>query len=113
MLVLVLTVVIGTLFAIFATQNTESIPLDFGRYSVPNIPLYLVVLTPLLIGLAVAFFIHTAKELSQSLTNSELKEKNKKLEEELAEITKRAHKLELENTRLRAENGEPEDENSI
>jgi uncharacterized integral membrane protein len=113
MLMLITTVAVGIVIAVFATQNTESIPLDFGGSTIQNVPVYLIALIPLIVGLAIAFFIHTAKELSQSLTISELKDENKNLEEELAEVTKRAHKLEIDNAKLKTELGEPEDENSI
>lgn len=56
MFTLLTTVVIGIFFAIFATQNTGSIAVNFGDYMLPNVPIYLAVLTPLLIGLLIGFF---------------------------------------------------------
>jgi uncharacterized integral membrane protein len=113
MLVLVVAVFVGILFAFFATQNIQGIPLIFGNYTIENVPIYLVMLIPLAIGILVALFMRIPKDLSQSLTASEHKDELKKLKVELAEVTKKAHKFEVENAKLRTELGAPEDENSL
>lgn len=113
MLMLVFTIALGIVFAVFATQNTARVDLIFGNRVLPHIPIYLVALAPLLIGLVLAYFIYLARSLSQRLTISELKDKINNLKKGLAETTKEAHKYELETTKLKAKNGEPEDENSI
>lgn len=110
---LITTVVLAVAFALFATQNTTGVTLNFGSYVTRNIPLYLVVLLPLLLGLLLALLFHVAKDLSSSLTISEEKGRVKKLKKELVEVTKTAHKLEVENAKLKTQLGEPEDENSI
>lgn len=112
MLMLVITVVLGIVFAVFATQNTGSISINLGNYSLPNIPVYLVVLVPLLVGLFISSLVHILKTLADSLIISEHKDEIGVLKRELTEITKEAHKLELENTRLKAKTGEF-DEDSI
>jgi uncharacterized integral membrane protein len=113
MLTLLCAVAVGTLFAIFGTQNTEGISLNFGQYTLNNVPTYLAVLTPLVLGLLIAYFIYLARHLSESLTINEQKDKIKKLTEELAETTKTAHKLQLENIKLKKDFGQPSDSNSI
>ena len=113
MFTLLTTVVIGIFFAIFATQNTEAITLNFGEYVLPNLPVYLAVLTPLLIGLLVGFFMYTLRDLSDDLTINEYQEKIKKLKNDLAETTQKAHKLQIENSKLKKEVGRGKDENSI
>ena len=100
-------------FAFFATQNTDLVSINFAGYVLSNIPLYLIVLLPLLIGLLISFLLHMAKDLSSGLTINEEKNKVKNLKKELAEVTKEAHKLEIENAKLKAETGESTDENSI
>lgn len=113
MLTLIGTVLLALGFALFATQNTGNVSLNFGQYILPAVPVYLVVLIPLLVGLLAAFFIHLGKDLSSSLTISEGKDKISSLKKDLAEVTKKAHKLELENTKLKTEAGEPPDTDSI
>lgn len=113
MLTLVVTVLLGLGFAYFATQNTGTVGLSFGKYNLTNVPIYLVVLIPLLIGLVTSFFIYMARGLSSSLTINEQKDEIEKLKEENAEIAKDMHKLELENTKLKTGSGEEFDEESI
>lgn len=109
---LVITVVIALGFALFATQNTSLVDISFGSYILPNVPLYLVMLLPLILGLLASLVIHTAKDLSQSLTINEQKEEIEKLKEENTRLTQQLHKSELENTKMKAEKGEF-DEDSI
>lgn len=112
MIILLFTVALGTLFAIFATQNTGSVDLNFGSYFIPNIPIYLLVLIPLLFGIMIAFLFHALRTLSYDLTENEQKREIKKLREEVTDLTKRDHKLELENVKLKKEKGKF-DEDSI
>ena len=113
MLTLVVTVVLGIGFALFATQNTGSIDLNFGSYKINDVPIYIVVLVTLLIALVISFFTYIGRHLSDSLTLSEQRDDLKELKKENIELTKKAHKLELENTKLKAKIGEEFDEDSI
>lgn len=112
MLMLLLTVILGVVFAIFATQNVGLTTIYFGNFSLQSVPIYLIALIPLLIGLSVSFVVYLIKSLSDSMTISEDKDEISRLKEELAEVTKEAHKLELENTKFKAKTGEF-DEDSI
>lgn len=106
MLVLLITVALGTAFAIFATQNTGTVDLNFGSYFIPKVPIYLLVLVPLLLGLLIAYLLHVMNVLSHDLTIDDQKRDIKVLKTELAEITKKAHKLELENLKIKKDNGD-------
>ena len=113
MLTLIVTGILGLGFALFAVQNTEPVSLNFGSYTFAGIPVYLLILIPLLVGVLLSWFINLAKGLSQSLTINEQKDKLKESKKEVAELTKMVHKLELENTKLKTEQGKEEDENAI
>ena len=114
MFTLVITVILAVAFALFATQNTHTVDINFANYVLPSVPLYLVVLASLALGLFSAFIIYIVKDLSSRLTISEQKDESKKLRSEVTELTKEVHKLELENTKLKAKAGEDEfDEDSI
>ncbi|OGM15685.1 hypothetical protein A2V56_02095 [Candidatus Woesebacteria bacterium RBG_19FT_COMBO_42_9] len=113
MLTLVVTVLFGLGFALFATQNTGHTAINVGPYALAEVPVYLVILASVILTLLVTGFIYLLKSLSTSMTISEKEDELKKTKDELAEITKQAHKLELENTKLKAEAGEEEDENAI
>jgi len=114
MLALVITVILGLGFALFATQNTAPVSIYVGGNTLSNVPIYLVILLSIVLTLLICGFIYLLRSLSSSLTISEKDEDIKKTRGELAEVTKQAHKLELENTKLKAELGrQDEDEDAI
>jgi uncharacterized integral membrane protein len=113
MLALISAVVLAGAFALFATQNTGSVQINFGRYVLPNIPTYAAILIPLIIGLLASYFLHIMYYLSLKLTISEQEDELKKLKMENVDLAKDLHKLELENTKLKNKNGKPVDEDSI
>ena len=82
MLILLTTVVLGVAFALFAVQNTAQASIRLGEYVIESIPIYLVVLIPLLFGLLVSYFIYLARDLSAKLTSSEQKDTIKKLKKD-------------------------------
>lgn len=110
---LVITGIFGLALAYFATLNTGVTSLNLGGFTLESVPMYLVILIPPILALIVSYLISLIKDLSSNLTISEQKDEIKNLKNENAELIKRVHKLELENTKIKAENGEAEDENSI
>jgi len=114
MIALVFIVIVGIIFAYFATLNTVLVSLNLGFYYLSSIPLYLVVLIPLAIGMIIGSFIYLAKSFSSGLTISGKEHNLKDARKEINELTKRIHQLELENTKLKAEsNQEVIDDSSI
>ena len=113
MFTLFFTVTLGIFFSVFATQNTGLISLNFVGYTIPNIPVYLAILVPVLITLLVGWFIQFIRSISTRMTGSNQKNKINDLKKELAEVTKDLHKNELENAKFKNELGEPQDDNSI
>ena len=104
---------LGLGFALFATQNTSVVEVNFGHFYIPDIPIYLVVLIPLVIGLFAAFLIYITKDISAEIITTKLEKEAKVAKAENTELVKRVHKLELENTKLKAKLGEDFDEDSI
>lgn len=113
MFILFLTVLLSILFSIFATLNTNLITLNFGYFVVPNTPIYLAILVPVLLTLVASLGVQLIRNLSVSMKIRSQKNTIRNLKRELAEVTKSNHKLELENAKFKGESGEPEDTNSI
>jgi uncharacterized integral membrane protein len=113
MVTLVVTVALGLAFAIFATQNTFPVDVNLIFLQIPVVPLYLIVLVPLLIGLLTSFLIHVLSEIASSITLDEKQKELKGTKQENAELAKRVHKLELENTKMKAKLGKEFDEDSF
>lgn len=76
-------------------------------------PVYIAVILPLFLGILLAYGIHILRGFSYKMVIRKLKGQVKDLKKELTETRKDAHKFELESAKVKAENGEPEDENSI
>jgi len=106
MIVLIATLFFSAFIAFLATQNSELVTLHFITYTWTGIPLYLVMLASLITGLLFAWLFHVLKAISYSM---KLKGKNKALKEgklENLELTKKVHKLELENSKLSVQEGD-------
>lgn len=114
MLTLILVISFGLLFSYFATQNTGNVIIHFLKYSTRPIPLYVIILISIGAGLLITMIINFLRWFS---TTRKLSRKEKDLiksQNEVDELTKTVHKLELENTKLEAELGKEDvDENSI
>ncbi len=111
--ILLCTVTLSIIFSIFATQNTGLVSIYFSGYQITNIPIYLVVLTPVLLSLLFCAVIQTIRNLSLNYTINHQKKLVRGLKRDLGEVTKELHKLELENAKFKNELGEPQDEDSL
>ncbi len=117
MITLLLLIVAGGLFVYVAQGNLEPVSLIIGPYTLVDLPLFYVIMGSLLIGLMLAYVLH----LGQAISNSwELRTKKKEIErtkDEVMELTKRVHQLELENQKLKLgasdESDEPVDMQSL
>ncbi len=94
--------VIGLGVAYFATQNTAGVTIQLDSAVWRNIPLYIVMVGSLLVGVFIAALFSFIKSLSSRL---ELRGKDHALSEakkSIADLTRRVHELELENTKLQS-----------
>lgn len=110
MIRLIIAVALGILFAAFSTQNTGLVRLYALDYASPDIPVYIVVLASIAAGLLIAWISTIFTSISTGLRFRTKTNKLKDYEKQIAELTKELHKLELENTRLKAENGDEAEE---
>ena len=106
-------VALSIIFSVFATQNISLVTLYFLGYSINNIPIYLVVLLPVLASLSFCVLIQVVRNLTSNRTIKHQRKLINGLKRDLAEVTKDFHKLELENAKFKNELGEPQDEDSI
>jgi uncharacterized integral membrane protein len=113
MATLIVTILFGLIIGYFATQNTDLISLKFLQYTVPNIPTYIVVVGSLLVGLFLSWIISLVNDISNGFAMRGKENKIKDYKKESADLTKKVHQLELENTRLKAETNTVTDEKSL
>jgi uncharacterized integral membrane protein len=113
MATLIVSVLFGIVMAYFATQNTQAISLNFWNYSVPGIPIYMVVVGGLLVGLLLSWVISLVNSVITAFTLRGKESTIKDYRKENAELAKQIHQLELENTRIKAETNTPDDDKSL
>lgn len=114
MLSLILFITFGVVVAYLAQHNSALVSLTVGPYLFPDIPLFYVITGSVLTGLVLSYVIYLVHTVSLKL---KLHGKDKKIMEstnEVADLTKRIHQLELENVKLKKDSGtSPTDINSL
>lgn len=90
------------------------VSVNLGIYVIPDIPLFYVIVGSFVIGLVLSYVVHLVRAVSNFFT---LRGKNKEIKEnkdEILELTKRVHQLELENKKLSHDSSaKPEDQNAL
>lgn len=101
MLTLILLLVFGSGIAFLALQNTGYVTLTLLNDTFPNVPLYLVIIGSMLVGVLLTYIIHLVGSISTALTIHGKDNKIKESENDLTQMTKKTHQLELENESLK------------
>lgn len=99
---LIILIVLGSGIAYLSLQNIAPVTISFLHYSF-IVPLYYVIIGSMLVGILLAYIIYLIHYISSSL---EIRKKNKELnksQEEMMELVKKNHQLELENAKSKTE----------
>ena len=96
MLSLILLLIVGSALVYISKFNFTQVSLNLGVYVFSNIPLFYIIIGSLLIGLVLSYLIHLIGAVSTSFTLRGKNKEIKKEKEEVLELTKRIHQLELE-----------------
>lgn len=114
MLILILLLIIGSALVYISKFNFVPVDLNLGLYVFTDIPLFYVIVGSLLIGLVLSYLVYIVQAISTAFA---MRGKNKKIrnaKDEILELTRRVHQLELENRTLQQLSGnEPEDRNAL
>jgi len=114
MLVLILLLTVGSVLVYISKYNFTPVSVNLGFYVFPNIPLFYVIVASLLFGLILSYLAYIIHNISASFT---LRGKNKEIEknkDEVLELTKRIHQLELEKEKIKnGSDSEPTDQNAL
>lgn len=114
MLVLILLLVIGSVLVYISKFNFTPVTINLGFYIFPNIPLFYVIVASVVFGLVLSYFVYLIRSISTSFTMRGKNKEIKKEKEEVLELTKNVHKLELENEKQKNDkNAEPQDKNAL
>ncbi|KKS05133.1 MAG: hypothetical protein UU74_C0035G0005 [Candidatus Woesebacteria bacterium GW2011_GWA1_41_7] len=94
--------------------NFTPVTVNLGFYTIPDIPLFYVIIGALLTGLVISYLVYLVRSISTSFAFRGKNKEIKKEKDEVLELTKRVHQLELENEKLKHESGDtPKDTNSL
>jgi len=114
MLILILTLIIGSVLVYISKFNFMLVTVNFGYFILSDIPLFYVIVGSIVFGLMLSYIVYLINSIS---TTFRLRGKDhviKKNKNEVLELTKRIHQLELEIEQQK--NGrpiEPSDENAL
>lgn len=101
MLMLILLLVVGSVLAYLSQHNLMPVAVNIGPYLFSDIPLFYVIVGSLLTGLALSYVIYLVHDISTSFKLRGKESQIKKKRNEVLELTKRVHQLELENEKLK------------
>lgn len=114
MLILILFLIVGSALVYLSQSNLNPVSVYFGQYVFPEVPLFYVITGAIGIGLVISYVIHVAYVLSVSITMRAKDKELKSNKEEVLELTKRVHQLELEIEKVKnASTKELEDPNAL
>ncbi|MDP2637888.1 MAG: lipopolysaccharide assembly protein LapA domain-containing protein [Candidatus Levybacteria bacterium] len=114
MLILILLLVVGSALVYISRFNFMLVSVNFGSYVLSNIPLFYVIVGSLVTGLVLSYVFYLVHAISTSFALRGKDNQIKKDKDEVLELTKRVHQLELENEKLKHSSGvEPEDKNAL
>lgn len=114
MLILILFLVLGSILAYVSKYNLMPVSVHLGQYVLSDVPLFYVIVCSLIVGLILSYVIYVIHDISTSWTLRGKVNEIKKNKDEVLELTKRVHQLELENEKLKHNRvSEPEDRNAL
>jgi uncharacterized integral membrane protein len=114
MLVLILILIVGSVLVYISTFNFTPVTVNLGLHTFSNIPLFYVIVASLLVGLILSYLVYLVHSISTSFAFHGKNKEIKKEKDEVLELTKRVHQLELENEKLKLDsNSNSEDSNSL
>lgn len=103
MLSIILTVFFGFGFGFFALQNTAPVTIQFGKFLMPNIPLYLVALGSIFAGLFITGTLYIATKASALIIGYSRDSRRIRTKTTMADLEQKIRELEAANARLRSE----------
>ncbi len=98
---LIVTILFALEMAYFATQNTGTVALRFVNYEIAGVPMYVVVMSSILLGVILSWFINL---ISSAAYFMNIRSKENVIQQDrkaIDDLKKRMRELESENTRLR------------
>lgn len=114
MIILILFLTAGSILAYLSRDNLIPVSVKLGTYTFSDVPLFYVIIGSLVTGLVLSYLISLIHDISHALLIRGKEKEIKQNKNEVLELTKRVHQLELENEKLKHYSRvEPEDPNAL
>ncbi len=113
MLNIIFMLIAGSVFAYIAKDNLAPVSLTVAHYTFTGIPLFFVIIGSLLVGLVIAYFVQIVISITNSFALRSKQKLIKSSQDEILELTKRVHQLELENEKLKIDSPKVTDANAL
>jgi uncharacterized membrane protein (UPF0182 family) len=114
MLVIILSLVIGSMLVYISKYNFMPVSLNLGFYIFNNVPLFYVIVGSLLVGLVLSYLAYLVNSITNSFVLRGKDGEIRKNKAEVLELTRRVHQLEIKNEKLGKDSGiEPGDRNAL
>lgn len=114
MLILILFLVVGSVLVYVSKFNFVPVTINLGFYTFSNIPLFYVIVASVIFGLTLSYLVFSIRSISTSFAMRGKNKEIKKEKEEVLELTKNVHQLELANEKQKNNTKvEPQDKNAL
>lgn len=101
MLELILLLVVGSGLVYISKFNFVPVSVNLGMYTISEIPLFYVIVGSLTIGLGLSYIVYLVNVISNSFILRGKDKEIKKNKDEVLELARRVHQLELENEKIK------------
>jgi uncharacterized integral membrane protein len=114
MLILILSLIVGSILVYISKYNFQPVSVNLGFTVFSGIPLFYIIVGSLVIGLVLSYLVSLIQSVSTSFILHGKNVEIKKNKDEVLELTKRVHQLEIKNEKLGKDSGiEPGDRNAL
>lgn len=106
--------VIGSMLVYISRFNFQPVSVNLGFKAFPGVPLFYVIVGSFLIGLVLSYIASLVQSISTSFILHRKNAEIKKNKNEVLELTKQVHQLEIKNEKLGKDSGiDPGDRNAL
>lgn len=103
MLALILLLAVGSGLVYLSKFNFVPVSVNLGFYTFTGLPLFYVIASSLITGLVLSYLFYMIQAISNSFAMRSRDKDIRMAKDEVLELTKRVHQLELENEKLKHE----------
>jgi len=114
MLTLILFLIVGSILVYISKFNFGLVSVNLGFYIINNIPLFYVIVGSIVFGLILSYLAYLFHSIFISYTIRSKNHEIKKNKEEVLDLTKQVHQLEIEKEKIKnGSDSEPTDKNAL